>query len=203
MTKSEVKKVLDNRQANFQFVLKAVADYVMSPLMYAPTVNVIVKKAKEAKDNKKNLTSMDLFLFFYAELKELVKGTKYCTSTYAEQMILKSVWEHTQLQTRVVQQIRNNYALLPELESVEVVETEEKPKKKIKKEKETPEQRAERLKRQAERMRQAKAKKAVKTLEPKKEVPKVEPQKTEEPKKDDGLTAEQRKQVELLKNLKL
>jgi len=202
MVKSEVKQLLNNRQANFQFVLKGVGDYVRSLTVFAPTVNKIIKKAQ----TKQNLASMDLFVFFYEEMKDLVEGTKYCPNKYSAQMLLKSVWEHVQLQTFIVQQIRKGYVLLEEPEDIEVIE--EKPKKKTKK-KETPEEKKERLKRQAEAMRIAKAKKSgkdpevTKKEEPaKQQAPQPTPQPTPQPQQKE-LTPEQLEQLQMLKNLKI
>jgi len=201
MVRSEVLKLLNTPGASFPHVVNAFSNYVKSPNILPRLVNRIVLKAQK----KQNLTSEDLFRFFYEELQGMVQGTKLCSNKYRTQMFLKNVWQFLQLQTLVINQIRKNYAIMNEPEDIEVVE--EKPKKKIKK-KETPEERAERLKIQAEKMRLAKAaKKAEK--ESKKEpnvkveaTPKVEPEiRKSEPRKE--LTPEQEQQLAMLKNLKI
>jgi len=202
MVRSEVKRLLNERQTSFQFILKAISDYTMSYIVFAPTVNKIIKKAK----NKPGFSSMDLFVFFYEEMKELVEGTNYCPTKYNAQMLLKSVWETTQLQSYVIQQIRKGYVLLDEPEDVQIVEDTPKSKKK---QKETPEQKKARLKRQAEAMRNAKAKKngyEIKEEIRQQEAPTPQPQPQVQPQpqpQQKELTPEQRQQLEMLKNLKV
>lgn len=199
MVKSEVLKLLNNKSGSFQHVINAVSGYVKSPNVLPRVVNRIVLKAQK----KQNITSMDLFKFFYEEMEDLVIGTKMCPKKYNAQMFLKSVWETLQLQTLVVNQIRKNYAILDEPEDVEVVEeTPKKTSKKTTKKKETPEERKERLRRQAEKMRQAKAQK--KQQEEVKEQPK--PKAETKPQDNSGvedLTPEQREQLNLIRNLKI
>lgn len=197
MVKSEVLKLLNNKSGSFQHTVNAVSRYVKSPNVLPRVVNRIVLKAQK----KQNVTTIDLFKFFYDELEGLVKGTKLCPNTYTAQMFLKSVWEALQLQTLVVNQIRKNYAIMDEPEDIEVVE--ETPKKTSKK-KETPEERKERLRRQAEKMRQAKAQK--KQQEKVKEQQKPKAETKEATKVNSGiedLTPEQREQLNLIRNLKI
>lgn len=201
MVKSEVLKLLNTKTGSFQHAINAVSRYVKSPNILPRVVNRIVLKAQK----QKNITSMDLFKYFYEEMGGLVKGTKLCPNTYTAQMFLKSVWETLQLQALVVSQIRKNYAIMDELEDIEVVEdTPKKTTKKTTKKKETPEERKERLRRQAEKMRQAKAQKNQQKEKKVEQKSEVESQTHEQPKtQHKELTPEQREQLDILKRLKL
>lgn len=181
MTKEKVKEVLNIRNNNFYRVIDTLVSYVNVYENKVVLLNAIVLKAKE----NKSLTSLDMFKYFYEELESLVINTVYCPSKYNAQMLLKSVWEKSLMQSYVVQQIRQGYKII-ELQKNDIPENE------------TDKQ--QRLRLQAERMRVAKAKKAAE----KKAIEDANKQKKQEQQiKSQKINKEYEEQIRLLRNLKI
>jgi hypothetical protein len=182
MTKENIQQILNIRNNNFYNVINDFVKYVNVYENKVALINAIVLKSKA----NKNLTSLDMFKYFYEELESLVIGTVYCPSKYNAQMFLKTVWEKSSLQSYVVQQIRQGYKII------------ELPKKQEIPDNETTKQ--ERLRLQAEKMRAAKAKKAAE----KKAIEDATKQKKQETVvKQQKLLKEHEEQIKLLRNLKL
>jgi hypothetical protein len=185
MNEQQIKQMLSTGRENFYQIVQSISEHVLSKEKFPVVANAIVTKAKA----KKGFNTMDLFKYFYEEVGPLVEGTYYCPTKYNAQMLLKNVWQSSQFQMRVIDQIRKNYELIPTYESKVELTDEEK--------------RKQRLKIQAEKMRQAKARKAAekKALQDAKETRKVaEEKRVVDTKK---LTPEQQAQLDLLKKLKI
>lgn len=181
MTKENIIKILNVRNNNFYNVINDFVKYVNVYENKVALVNAIVLKAKA----NKNLTSLDMFKYFYEELESLVIGTVYCPSKYNAQMLLKSVWEKSLMQLQVVHQIRQGYKII-ELPKNEIPANETS--------------KEERLRLQAERMRAAKAKKAAE----KKAIEDANKQKKQETAaKQQKLLKDHEEQIKLLRGLKV
>lgn len=193
MNLEQIRELLNKPRANFYVVTNELKNYVLESPRKESIVNNIVKQVK----GKGKITTTDLFKLFYNETKYIVENTKYCQTTYATQMLLKTVWEQSLLRDLVVKNIRNNYFMYD-------VESLEEERKEL--------SRAERLKRQAALMREAKARKAKerKLKEQKLKNEKVEEQNLENKKVEEHVkeenkkfTDEQLEQINLLKSLNL
>lgn len=185
MNEAQIKQMLSTRKENFYQIVQNLSKFVLAKENFPRISNAVVLKAKA----KKGFNTLDLFKYFYEEVGPLVEGTHYCPTKYNAQMLLKNVWESSQFQMHVVNQIRKNYELLETPESKTELSEEEKKKQ--------------RLKAQAEKMRAAKARKAAekKALQDAKETrTKNDQAKTIETKK---LTPEQQAQLDMLKKLKI
>jgi hypothetical protein len=139
MDKTELRELLNKPQANFTVVVRELVAYVLASPVKEEIANYIITKAKSIK----SFTIMDLVIAFIEKTSDLVVNTRFCTSVYATQMLLKSVWEQARFSTLVIEQIKKNYALFTIQPKVELVTTKD-----------------EKLARQAKLMREAKAKKA-------------------------------------------
>jgi hypothetical protein len=184
MTKEKVQQILSVRNNNFYNVVGIITDYVN---VYENKINIVNNIVTSCKGNR-NLTSIDIFKYFFENLKHLVEGSVYCPSTYNAQMLLKNVWEKSLLQLLVIQQIRKGYEIIP-LPNAHIPANETS--------------KEEKLRVQAERMRAAKAKKAAE----KKAIEDANAQniKQAQAKKEafKNMTKEQKEQIELLRNLKI
>lgn len=161
MNREDIRKLLNAETTQFHTIVNTLVKHILEPNIKAQIANAVVKKAKET--NKRSQT--DLFRIFFDGMRSLVKDTRMCSNLYAEQMMLKTVWERSRFQALVIRMIKSNLLLrvneseVKELE-VKELEVKEKPaRKKRRKTLETHEERKARLKRQADLMRAAKAKK--------------------------------------------
>ena len=183
MTSVEVRDILNKPQLHFNVAVRTLTDYILQPVKKVIVVNYIVSRAKQTK----NFTTIDLLKFFIEKTEYLTENTRLCKTKYASQMLLKSTWETSRLQQVVIQQIRNNYAML-----------EAEPEKELtKKEKQIL---------QAKLMREAKAKKAEerRKLEQAKKQAKLKQEVEDKVKVKETkskYSEEQLNQIELLKNL--
>lgn len=190
MTKQEVRDVLNNPKANFHYVIGLLTRYFLEDPVKSIMINSIVSSAK----GKKNLTSIDLFKFFYEYAEDVVSKTRMSSSKYSNQMLLKSVWENAHIQNIVVSQVRKGYKMFP---------VSEEDFKEIKEQ-----QRKERLKRHAALMRKAKAKKRAEKLAKEKAAQKPQEkgvetaQKPREKGAGKKFTNEQLEQIEMLRRMK-
>lgn len=223
MIKEEVIALL-NSNKGFNSGVRALVKFVTQPEISEKIINYIYEKAKLTK----NFNNVHMFMYYQEVVKPVVLGTALCKNEYAANVVIRSSWDISRMQAKVIAGISQRAnKKSPVISTIKVEEpaidppvlvekaTKEESKKKPEKPKaqrnrrETEEERAIRLKKQAERMREAKAKKAKKTkgLDQtiKEHKPKLEESKPQvsQQKKEDGLSEEQRRQIEMLKNLSI
>jgi len=197
MNVEDIRKLLNSDGKQFKIIVNTFVQFILEKNRKAIIANYIVGRARET--NK--MHPANLFKFFFERTRYIVKGTKLCNSLYAEQMMLKSIWEQSRLQLLVVRMLKNN--LLLRIDNPEEI----KSKVKHRKGPETPEERKQRLKRQAALMRQAKARKNKKikniTKAINKPVKHIQTKRSVPQKPKSKFSKAQLEQIELLKHMKI
>jgi len=183
MTREDIKELLNKQYINIQIVRTRLIEYILESPNKERIINHIVTAAK----NKRKFTNTDLFKFFFEATEDLVKDTRHIKTVYSAQTLLKTVWDTSNINQLVINNIRDNFKLFDIEEPKELT-------------------REEQLVLQAQRMREAKAKKAAerkakKAAEQQRKLKEVKP--TEPVVQQSKYTKEQLEQIELLRNLSL